>query len=129
MSSDVRDPLAAFDDEIVATTATDADVPQAALDDMITRQQELVREYPGVDNLVFEWRRAFPNDPLVRRTERAYYLVVGEHVWTDFQSRLDLSDDDLRTLRTVHERQFRVTVGEDAASIGPDAHAIVLTRV
>jgi hypothetical protein len=105
--SDPRPPLAAFDDDSFETVADETTLDAGALRDVTERHQESVRELPGVDDIVYEWRNHFHMDPLVYRTDRVYVLALPAHVWDEFGDRLDLGDDDLAALKSVHDRQAR----------------------
>jgi hypothetical protein len=119
-----RDPLAAFDESLLAAVAGEFDVSVATLEALVRRHQQLVRRLPGVDDIVYEWRKGFPNDPVVERRPEAYYLSVAETVWPEYVAALSLSDREADILRTVHRRQLETTVG---GTIGGRA-AMVLTR-
>jgi hypothetical protein len=120
-----RDPLEAFDDQVFAAVAEENGVPTAALRDLVRRQQELVRRLPGVDDIVYEWRRGFPNDPVVERREEAYFLSVADTVWPEFVAALSLDEDEATLLRAVHRRQLAASVGGHPTG---DRGAMVLTR-
>ncbi|MFC7096575.1 hypothetical protein [Halobaculum marinum] len=95
-------PLAEYVDQ----TASDADVDGDALAETLAGMQADVRAYPGVADLVFEYRRAFEYDPLVRRRGRAYYLLVPPRVWAEFAATLDASAALLAAAKAVHDRAF-----------------------
>ncbi|GAD52560.1 hypothetical protein MBEHAL_1320 [Halarchaeum acidiphilum MH1-52-1] len=102
---------------VVRETAADRDVSASALADALAAFQSLASDSPGVesvDDLVYEWRAAFRDDPLVERTPDAYYLAVGERVWRDFAERLDWSADVRESARAAHERAFAATLSEAA---------------
>jgi hypothetical protein len=122
--TDTRGPLVAFDDTVIETVARERDLEVTALRDLVRRQQEVVRSLPGVDDIVYEWRKAFATDPLVERRPEGYYLSVPNHVWPEFATSLSVSTAELNALRAVHDRQFRAVLGDD----GGDNDAIVLTR-
>jgi hypothetical protein len=124
--TDTRPPLAGFDDGVFDEVAGETDVPATRLRELAARHQEAVRDLPGVDDIVYEWRNHFHRDPLVARTAAAYVLAVESHVWDEFDDGLDASGTELGALKTVHDRQAR--------ALAPDgdrfesADAIVLTR-
>ncbi|WP_435062771.1 hypothetical protein [Halobaculum sp. EA56] len=95
-------PLEAF----VADAAATADVDEPALRGTLAGMQADVRSYPGVADLVFEYRRAFEYDPLVRRDGRTYYLLVPPRVWSEFAATLDASAAVLAAAKAVHDRAF-----------------------
>jgi transposase-like protein len=120
-----RDPLAAFDDATVEAVARDHGVAPDRVRALVRRHQELVRRLPGVDDIVYEWRRGFPNDPVVERRPGAYYLSVAEPVWPEFVAALSLDDREASLLQAVHRRQLRAAVGGTPTG---DRGALVLTR-
>ena len=121
-----RDPMAAFETRILAAVSDDSDVPQNALRAIASAHQERVRDLPGVDDIVYEWRNQFHQDPLVHRTDAVYVLALRPHVWEEFGTALDLSDRELTALRALHDRQARSLV-DDTDRFDGDA-AVVLTR-
>ncbi|AUV81546.1 hypothetical protein C2R22_07655 [Salinigranum rubrum] len=120
-----RDPLAPFDDRVFDAVAEEYDASTTTLRDLVRRQQELVRRLPGVDDIVYEWRRGFPNDPVVERREEAYYLSVADTVWPEFATALSLDDREATLLRAVHRRQLEASVGGRPTG---ERGAMVLTR-
>ncbi|WP_218778854.1 hypothetical protein, partial [Halobacterium hubeiense] len=58
-----------FDDETVTQVAADAGVTESALREAAKSVQATLADFPGltVDGLVYEWRQAFREDPLVER--------------------------------------------------------------
>jgi len=121
--ADERDPLAAFDPDVVDAVAADHDLAASGLRDLASRHQESMRDLPGIDDLVYEWRTQFHDDPMVERTETAYYLTVREHVWEEFADALDLSERELGALQALHDRQLHAAVEPSGGGV-----AIVLTR-
>jgi hypothetical protein len=120
-----RGPLAAFEDASVDAVA--AEWPDAVdgtrLRRLVADHQQSVRDLPGVENIVYEWRRGFPVNPVVLRTDSAYFLLVAPWVWAEFVSALSLSDAEADALRAVHERQFRRSVAVERDRIDPAAAA------
>lgn len=121
-----RDPLAAFDDGVVEAVAAETGVPLGTLRDLIRRHQRLIRENPGVDDLLYEWRKYYPYDPLVARTDRAFHVVLLERVWREFTDRLCVSDAERRALLAVHDRQARTEAADGDVFEG--GAPMVLTR-
>ena len=120
-----RDPLAPFDDEVFRSVASEHGVPEAPVHDLVRRHQELVRRLPGVDDIVYEWRNAFPNDPVVQRQPDVYYLSVAATVWPEYVAALSLDEREAAVLQAVHRRQLEASVGGRPAG---DRGAMVLTR-
>jgi hypothetical protein len=97
-----RDPLSPFEEQVFAAVARDQGVSAAALRGLVRRHQELVRRLPGVDDVVYEWRRNSPDDPVVVRRPDVYYLSVAEHVWPEYVEALGLDGEEAAALRAVH---------------------------
>jgi hypothetical protein len=123
--ADSRPPLAAFDDETFDRVAGETGVPADRLRTLTRRHQEGVRDLPGVDNIVYEWRNHFHVDPLVARTDAVYVLALPSHVWDEFADRLELAAEK-EGLLAVHDRQARALV-EPPDRLDDDA-GVVLTR-
>jgi hypothetical protein len=119
----MRDPLAAFDGTVVETVARQHDIDEQRLRALVRRHQQSVRDLPGVDDIVYEWRRMFPTDPLVERRRDRYVLAPPAHVWAEFGDSLGLDDDEQAAVVAVHTRQANNAVDGDA---GEDC--VVLTR-
>lgn len=119
------DLLAPFDDDLLATVAARHDVDEPALRDLLTRHQRQVRDNPGVEDIVYEWRSQFHEQPVLQRTDGAYYLRLRAHVWDEFADALDIAEAELIALYEAHEEQIRRVTG---AEIGDGERAMVLTR-
>lgn len=118
-----RDPLGAFDPGVLSSL--DADIDAGRLRTLARRHQETVRANPGVENLVYEWRKNYPRHSLVERTDGAYYLLVPRTAWDEFGDALGLDGPERDLLRTLHARQFVAEIGEP---LGEDRAPMVLTR-
>lgn len=123
--SDTRDPLAAFDDDIIDRVADRFELSSDELRDLVVRHQQQARTNPGVEDLVYEWRTQFHESPLLHQTPAAYYLRLREHVWDQFADALDISEVHLDALFDVHEEQARAVTG---AEIKDGERLMVLTR-
>jgi hypothetical protein len=104
------DSLAPFDDEVIEQTAADVGLDAATLRDRLVDHYGHAATTPGIDELVMEWRRFLPYEPLVERTGDAYVLAVESSIWTEFGQQLSLSDTELRAIKTVHDAQARRVV-------------------
>lgn len=126
--SDTRPPTAAFDDAVIAAAAEAAGRQPDALATLVARHQQSVRDLPGVEDIVYEWRNHFHRDPLVHREPGVYVLALPAHVWDEFADALDASEAELDVLVAVHDRQARVIAPDaDVDRFDADA-ALVLTR-
>ena len=131
-----REPLAAFDDDGIRAVAADRGDDEAAVRDLVRRHQESVRDLPGVEDIVYEWRRMLPRPPLIERREDAYYLLLRRDVWEEYRDALSLTEGEFAALRAVHARQFAAAVGaagsdgDDGreAAADDDREPMVLTR-
>jgi hypothetical protein len=125
-----RDPLAPFDEALIETVAADRDRDTEALCGLVRRHQEQMRELPGVENLVYEWRQLLPSDPLVERRTDAYLLAVEPTVWPQFADALGVDTDALAALKTVHAHHLRATVDDDRGQrlLAETREAMIVTR-
>lgn len=123
------DPLAPFDGEVIEAVAAETGRDPAAVRELVARHQRAVRENPGVADLVYEWRRYLPYDPLVARADDAYHLVVLPRVWEDF-GRAGFSERELDRLGRVHDRQARraARARGDDESVFDGGAPVVLAR-
>jgi hypothetical protein len=125
-----RDELAVFDDDLVEEVAAEHNHSADSLTALARRHQSNVHEQPGVDDIVYEWRNHFHLDPVVARTDEAYYLALPEHVWEEFDDTLDAEANELTALHSLHDRQAR----QNAAAVGFDVdrlesdEALILVR-
>lgn len=108
----MTDPLAPFDPALLGRVAADHGLEPAALAALVERHHDYAARVPGIDELVFEWRRAFPYEPLVARTADAYHLAVEPSVWVEFAAQLELEDGELAALRALHGEQGRSRAAE-----------------
>ncbi|WP_247009183.1 hypothetical protein [Halorientalis litorea] len=109
--TDEADLLAPFDDEAIERVAGKHDVTADELRELLRRHQRQARENPGVEDIVYEWRSQFHGDPLLHRTEEAYYLRLRDHVWDEFADALDIPETALFALLDVHADQTRRDTG------------------
>ncbi len=113
-----------FDDQTVARVAADNDVTEAALREAAASVQAMLADYPGrsIDGLVYEWRQAFRDDPLVERRPDAWILRVPERVWADVRERAGVPDDVEDALVALYATEAD---GEDGVAlvIARDSHS------
>ncbi|MCD2204480.1 hypothetical protein [Halobacterium sp. KA-6] len=112
-----------FDDETVARVAADSGVTETALRDAAESVQATLADYPGrsVDGLVYEWRQAFRDDPLVERRPDAWILRVPERVWVDVRERADVPDDVQNALVALYATETDETEDGVALVIARDS--------
>lgn len=101
------DPLAPFDEGLVATVAEDHGLAPATLRTLVERHHDHAARIPGIDELVVEWRQMLPYDPLVARTPAAYHLAVAPAIWEEFGTQIGLAEAELTALRALHAAQAR----------------------
>ena len=122
-----RDELAAFEDDIVASVG--AEVGPERLAALAREHQAGVRDRPGVDNIVYEWRRQLPGDPLLRRTRAVYVLALPEGVWAEFLDELGADGQEAAALRRLHARQadrLLDSADTNGAANRPGDHAMLV---
>jgi len=126
-----RDELAAFDDDVLQSVSGGG-VGRDRLAALAREHQAGIRELPGVDDIVYEWRRGLPADPLLFRSPGVYVLAVPERVWAEFLDELGTDDRETESLRALHDRQARRTLERadrpEAADALEARAAMVLTR-
>ncbi|MFB6191730.1 MAG: hypothetical protein ABEI11_00230 [Haloarculaceae archaeon] len=109
---DRGDRLAPFDADLVAAVAAETGGSEASLWDALGRHQAYADSLPSVEDLVYEWRTQLPYDPLVARTDEAYYVALLPGVWNEFGEQMGLSGATITRLREVHDRQARRAADE-----------------
>ncbi|WP_335998863.1 hypothetical protein [Halorientalis halophila] len=119
------DRLEPFDDDLLATVVGRHDLDEARLRELLDAHQRQVRDNPGVEDIVYEWRSQFHEQPVLQRTDDAYYLRLRAHVWDEFAEALDLAEVDLDAVLDAHEEQTRRVTG---AAFEGDERAMVLQR-
>jgi len=96
--------LTPFDVAVVRTTARDNDVEEPALRDALADHQRTMRETPGVEDLVYEWRKQY-DDPVLARTDDTFIVAVPASVWEEYAEYLGLERPLLQALAAVHQEQ------------------------
>lgn len=100
-------PLDPFEDALVERVATEHGSRPERLRETVRALHDHVASLSGVDELVHDWRKGLPYDPLVARTSTAYYLVFRPSVWREFADQLCWEDSTLAASRDLHDRQAR----------------------
>jgi hypothetical protein len=121
------DLLAPFDDEVIRAVASENDVEEELLRDALADHQQTMRDTPGVEDLVYEWRKQF-DDPMLGQSEQTYFVAVRETVWDEYGSYLDLDDYLLSALAAVHQEQVLRTSELDLAGMKEGSVPIVVGR-
>lgn len=124
----MTDPLEPFDPERLREVAAERGVTVDALERLVARHHAHADSMPGVDELVFEWRRFLGYDPLVARTDDAYHLAVDESVWREFGAQMGVDDEAVETLMTLHDRQARAAADDGSTAPYDRRAAMVLAR-
>jgi hypothetical protein len=116
--------LAPFDVAVIRTTAQHNDVEESALREALADHQRTMQENPGVEDLVYEWRKQY-DDPVVARTESVFIVAVPPTVWEEYGDYLDLDESLLGAVAAVHQEQTTRT--EDATLDGvPEGHTVIV---
>jgi len=100
-----RGELAAFDDDLLQSVDTEVGADRLAA--LARDHQAGIRELPGVDDIVYEWRRELPVDPVLLRSPEVYVLALPDRVWTEFLEELGVDGREADALRHLHDRQGR----------------------
>jgi hypothetical protein len=108
-----EDLLSPFDDDVVALVADRHEPAPDRLRELLCAHQQQVRDNPGVEDIVYEWRSQCHEAPVLHQTPDAYYLRLRRHVWEEFADALDLADVELDALLDVHEEQVRHELGAE----------------
>jgi len=98
------DLLAPFDHAVIRTAADENDIEFDVLREALSDHQRTMRENPGVEDLVYEWRKQY-DDPILQRTESTFVVAVPPTVWEEYGDYLDLGDTLLAAVTAVHQEQ------------------------
>jgi len=125
----MNDPtlLAPFDDEVVRGVAGTNSVDEERLRDALADHQRTMRENPGVEDLVYEWRKRF-GDAVLHRTPETFFMAVRETVWEEYGAHLGLDDYLLAAVVAVHQEQVLRETAVDSSTIDENAVALVVSR-
>lgn len=119
--------LAPFDVEVVRGVAGTNSVDEEQLRSALADHQRTMRENPGVENLVYEWRKRF-DDAVLHRTPETFFMAVRESVWQEYGTHLGLDDYLLAAVVAVHQEQVLRETAVDSSAIGENAVALVVSR-
>ena len=119
--------LAPFDDEVVRGVAGTNSVDEEQLRSALADHQRTMRENPGVEDLVYEWRKRF-DDAVLHRTPETFFIAVRESVWAEYGAHLGIDDYLLAAVVAVHQEQVLRETAVDSSDIDTDAVALVASR-
>ena len=119
--------LAPFDDEVIRAVAGTNSVDEEQLRSALADHQRTMRENPGVEDLVYEWRKRF-DDAVLHRTPETFFMAVRESVWAEFGAHLGIDDYLLAAVVAVHQEQVLRETAVDSSDIDADAVALVASR-
>ncbi|MEF8828365.1 MAG: hypothetical protein V5A49_04990 [Haloarcula sp.] len=119
--------LALFDDEVVRAVAGTNSVEEEQLRSALADHQRTMRENPGVEDLVYEWRKRF-DDAVLHRTPETFYMAVRETVWEEYGAYLGIDDYLLAAVVAVHQEQVLREPAIDSGALDETAVALVVSR-
>jgi len=119
--------LAPFDDEVIRAVAGTNSVDEEQLRSALADHQRTMRENPGVEDLVYEWRKRF-DDAVLHRTPETFFMAVRESVWAEYGAHLGIDDYLLAAVVAVHQEQVLRETAVDSSDIDTDAVALVASR-
>lgn len=98
------DLLAPFAVDVIRAVAEDNGIELTELQEALMDHQQTMRDTPGVEDLVYEWRKQY-DDPILRRTESTFVVAVPPTVWEEYGEYLDFGDTLLAAVTAVHQEQ------------------------
>ena len=120
-------PLDPFDDDVLGQVAAANDVEPDALKDAVADHQRTMRTNPGVENLVYEWRKQY-DEAVVARTPDLFVVAVAPTVWEEYGDYLDIDVDLFAALTAVHAEQTMRSDDVSATEMPPDRAPVVVGR-
>jgi len=124
MTDDVLDP---FDVAVIRTAARDNDIEEPALREALADHQRTMRENPGVEDLVYEWRKQY-DDPVLSRTDEMFILAVPSTVWEEYGDYLEMERPLLQAVVAVHQEQTIRSEEVDPEGLADAETVIVVGR-
>lgn len=121
------DLLTPFDNDVIRAVAATEDVDEARLRSALADHQRTMRDNPGVENLVYEWRKRY-DGAVLHRTPETYYVAVHASVWEEFGDHLGLDGYLLSAVVAVHQEQLLRTDGVAADELDTESVAVVVGR-
>ncbi|MDS0221530.1 hypothetical protein NDI54_09235 [Haloarcula sp. S1AR25-5A] len=121
------DLLEPFDDDVIRGVAGTNNVDEEQLRSALADHQRTMRENPGVEDLVYEWRKRF-DEAVLHRTPETFFMAVRETVWQEYGTHLGLDDYLLAAVVAVHQEQVLRETAVDSDAIDENAVALVVSR-
>jgi len=121
------DLLEPFDLAVIRTTAQHNDIEERELRDALAHHQRTMRETPGVEDLVYEWRKQY-DDPVLVRSPDLFILALPPTVWEQYADHLEFEDETLAAVTAVHQEQTIRTEAVEFGAIPEDNVALVVGR-
>ena len=119
--------LAPFDDAVLRQVAAANDTELEPLESALASHQRTMRENPGVEDLVYEWRKQY-DDPVLVRTPELFILALPPTVWEQYADYLEFEDETLAAVTAVHQEQTIRTETVEFSAIPEDHVALVVGR-
>jgi len=119
--------LAPFDVAVIRTAARDNDIEEPALREALADHQRTMRENPGVEDLVYEWRKQY-DDPVLSRTDEMFILAVPSTVWEEYGDYLEMERPLLQAVVAVHQEQTIRSEEVDPEGLADAETVIVVGR-
>jgi len=119
--------LSPFDDDVVRSVGAASNVGIQRLEEAVADHQRTMQENPGVEDLVYEWRKQYDN-PVIHRTESVFILAVPPTVWEEYGRYLDFTDELLGAVTAVHQEQTIKTVDGPLSGVPEGCTAVVVGR-
>jgi hypothetical protein len=120
----MADLLEPFDTAVIRSVASENDVTVKALETHLADHQRTMRETPGVEDLVYEWRKQY-DDPVLARTESIFVVAVPPTVWEEYGDYLDVDTPVLQAVVAAHGEQT-LRLPEIGLSGFPELHAPII---
>jgi hypothetical protein len=121
------DLLESFDDDVLRAVASENDVELDDLRDALADHQRTMRDTPGVEDLVYEWRKQY-DDPVLARTDSVFVVSVPPTVWEQYGEYLDIETPMLRAVVAAHQEQTLQMERVSLEGMATDHTALVVNR-
>ena len=119
--------LRPFDADVIRTVAKANDIEIEPLRETLADHQRTMQQNPGVENLVYEWRKQY-DDPVLARTDTVFIVAVLPTVWEEYGDYLDIDPPLLRAVTAAHQEQTLRTPDISLSGMPPDHAALVVGR-